>query len=273
VEPQGIRHKLTTTPLSLGAGARLVKRKPAPYRDLTGQQFGRLLVINRAEHHPGKATRWACVCNCKAKTKCTVNGPSLTRGSTRSCGCLRRESTRARRLTHGKTYTAEWWAWINARARCANPKNPMYRWYGGRSITVQPEWDRRGGFTAFMSHIGEMPQPGMTLERINNDLGYIVDNVTWADRHAQNRNKRGLRWIEGLGSKKILTDWAEYLGVTPNKLSTALLRFGELLFATMALRPSLIGMQSLEERQAELDATERARKEGEEAASFVVETV
>jgi hypothetical protein len=252
-------------------------RKPKPYRDLSGQQFGRLVVINRAEH-PGRAIRWNCICACEAKTKCTVIGSLLTRGSSKSCGCLRTELTRARMTTHGHTAkkqsSPEFWAWVNMRARCSNPKNPGFKSYGGRGITVEPAWDcRNTGFQPFLDHIGLMPEPGLSLDRIDNDRGYVIGNCRWATKHTQVRNRRSNRWIEGLGSKRIISDWAELLKVSPSKLSNALLRFGELLFATMALRPSVLGMQSQAERQAELDAADRARKEREELASVRVEAI
>lgn len=53
-------------------------------RDLTGQRFGRLTVVDVAARNP---VRWNCVCDCGSKT--TALGSNLTRGNTRSCGCLR----------------------------------------------------------------------------------------------------------------------------------------------------------------------------------------
>jgi hypothetical protein len=264
---------LTTTPLTLGAGACLVKRKPKPFRDLSGQQFGRLTVLSRAEH-PGKALRWLCRCECTGKEHIAI-GALLVRGSARSCGCIRSELTRARMTTHGHTAnkqsTPEFWAWVNFRARCNNPKHPLFKFYGGRGITVEPEWNcRKTGFQPFLNHVGLMPEPGLSLDRIDNDRGYVIGNCRWATKHTQVRNRRSNHWVEGLGSKRIISDWAKLLGVSPSKLSNALKHCGELLFAVMALCPSFIGMQSAAERQAELDATEQQRKEREEAASFVV---
>lgn len=75
--------------------------------DLTGRTFGRLTVLGPAEDYvsPGGShiSRWLCRCECGNQV--TVLGGSLKSGSTRSCGCLRKEAnTRAhpqtpRRLT------------------------------------------------------------------------------------------------------------------------------------------------------------------------------
>ena len=54
--------------------------------DLTGQRFGKLTAISRAENR-GKITFWACNCNCG--NSITVDAMSLKRGNTKSCGCSR----------------------------------------------------------------------------------------------------------------------------------------------------------------------------------------
>lgn len=57
-------------------------------RDLTGQRFGRLLVLYRyCENTPGKNAQWVCQCDC-GNVK-VIRGGSLTKATkpTRSCGC------------------------------------------------------------------------------------------------------------------------------------------------------------------------------------------
>ena len=69
-------------------------------KDLSGQRFGRLTVINQA---PTVVTdsvyrpMWHCQCDCGNKAE--VWGESLKRGNTKSCGCLRREAS-SQRLTN-----------------------------------------------------------------------------------------------------------------------------------------------------------------------------
>src|SRR5262249_4980447 len=65
--------------------------------DMTGMSFGRLTV--RARHRTrcrGPHALWHCDCYCG--TECVVSGSKLRSGWTRSCGCLRRESTAQRCL-------------------------------------------------------------------------------------------------------------------------------------------------------------------------------
>ena len=58
------------------------------FEDLTGQKFGRLLVVDRAPNKNGR-TCWNCICDCG--TSVAVISKSLKDGNTKSCGCLHRE--------------------------------------------------------------------------------------------------------------------------------------------------------------------------------------
>lgn len=57
-------------------------------KDLRGQKFGRLTVVDRVESIR-KRTFWLVRCECGGEN--TVDAASLTRGNTKSCGCLRDE--------------------------------------------------------------------------------------------------------------------------------------------------------------------------------------
>lgn len=59
--------------------------------DLTGQRFGKLVVIEKAEKNKFGQILWLCKCDCGNETK--VISPSLNCGATKSCGCLRKENT------------------------------------------------------------------------------------------------------------------------------------------------------------------------------------
>ncbi len=49
-------------------------------------------------------------------------------------------------------------AWSAMRRRCLNPKDPRYKWWGGRGITVCERWlGRRVGFRNFVEDMGECP--------------------------------------------------------------------------------------------------------------------
>lgn len=65
---------------------------------LVGQQFGRLTVIRRVDDYvsPGgkkRDTQWLCRCSCTERKEVCVTRERLVRGTTKSCGCIRRELT------------------------------------------------------------------------------------------------------------------------------------------------------------------------------------
>jgi len=63
-------------------------------KDLIGQKFGKLLVIEKKENHKQPSgqikTIWLCKCDCGKET--SVRSSSLLSGNTLSCGCLNHES-------------------------------------------------------------------------------------------------------------------------------------------------------------------------------------
>lgn len=69
-----------------------IKHESHPRIDLSGQRFGRLLVLHEAEHHVGRSgdrrRQWLCRCDCG--NEITVLQNSLQKGATTSCGCLQR---------------------------------------------------------------------------------------------------------------------------------------------------------------------------------------
>jgi hypothetical protein len=149
--------------------------------DRSGQLFGRLVVVERAERK-GRNARWLCRCEC-GKTL-IVYGNNLHSGRTRSCGCLHREKTAQR---FSKLLTSHGYArrglrhplyevWNGLRQRCKNPRHAAFIRYGGRGITVCARWD---DFSMFLDDVGERPAPGYHLHRIDNDRGYEPGNTEW----------------------------------------------------------------------------------------------
>ena len=84
-------------------------------KDITGQQFGRLTVIEMVGLEPGRGAFYRCKCTCGQEA--IVNGCSLRSGNTRSCGCIRLETLEQNRrkwfrlLTHdGRTQSIDEWS-------------------------------------------------------------------------------------------------------------------------------------------------------------------
>ncbi|WP_436665211.1 alcohol dehydrogenase [Lactiplantibacillus plantarum] len=61
-------------------------------KDLTGETFSRLTVIERTESAPNGNARWLCQCSCGRQV--VVDSYRLRKGITKSCGCLRADVSR-----------------------------------------------------------------------------------------------------------------------------------------------------------------------------------
>lgn len=138
-----------------------------------GDVFGRLTVVRYHGRAISGAKRWFCKCVC-GETTITITA-SLTRGSTTSCGCYRRERMIAAgkaSATHGESHTYMWRRWCAIRnGRCQ----------GGRFVNVEADWIR--GYTTFrddiLREIGPRPTEKHSLVRTDPKKGYVRDNMTW----------------------------------------------------------------------------------------------
>ncbi len=106
----------------------------------------------------------------------------------------------------------EYRVWAGIKARCLNPKEPAYKYYGGRGITVCKRW--RNSFRAFYEDMGPRPGPTYSIDRQNNDGPYDPENCRWATIHQQRRNKSNNHWIRIGDKKRLLKDVAHDLGLT-----------------------------------------------------------
>jgi hypothetical protein len=182
--------------------------------NLTGQKFGRWLVLERVENVNGYH-HWMCRCDCG--TEKIVDGYSLTKGHSTSCGCFKKENTSKIFTTHGKSNgrASEYNIWNLMIQRCTNEKNNRYPRYGGRGIMVCDRWSGEHGFENFYADIGPRPSLKHSIDRYpNNDGNYEPENCRWATHLEQCRNFSKNRWIEHEGIKMILQDWANKWSVT-----------------------------------------------------------
>lgn len=159
--------------------------------DMTGQRFGRLKVICRANRIG--PVRWHCECQCGNKLEPLAD--NLRKGDIQSCGCLRREmcaTTGERNSTHRYSSNGKirrtYKSWQAMKYRCSSRKYTGWQYYGGRGIRVCKRW--QNSFENFLADMGDRPR-GKTLDRYpNNDGNYQPGNCRWATAKEQVANRR-----------------------------------------------------------------------------------
>lgn len=191
------------------------------FQDLTGQKFGRLTVIERAENK-GKRTMWLCKCEC-GNVK-VIPATNLKREEARSCGCLSRELAKERATKHGIKHKRLYNIWGGMKKRCYNEENEKYPIYGGRGIAVCEEW--KDDFQAFYDWaMANGYSDSLTIDRIDNDGDYSPSNCRWATNKEQQNNKRNNHCITYNGKTQTVAKWAEELGMKSSTLYQRLTQY------------------------------------------------
>ena len=183
--------------------------------DLTGKEFGKLTVLEYAYTKNCKAY-WKCLCDCGKI--CIVPAGTLLNGTARSCGCNRKESMRKVATKHGLRDTRLYSIWCNMKQRCYNEKSNRYERYGARGITVCDEW--LNDPEAFINWALENGyNDTLSINRINNDLGYSPSNCNWVDNKEQSNNRSSNHLITYNGKTMNMTQWAQEIGIDRKTLS------------------------------------------------------
>lgn len=198
---------------------------PPPYM-AAGSVFGRLTVLENVQRSVDPAL---CRCDC-GKEKRVGRSVDLTIGSTRSCGCLRRDLLTSHGL-HGHPLYA---TWNGIMQRVGNPNDRRYPNYGGRGIRISERWlDARAFIEDIEREIGLRPEgvtvagiPLYTLDRIDVDGHYEIGNVKWSTASEQLFNRRKVpvltRQRDALAAQvEALTAQLEALGGSGSSTSAA----------------------------------------------------
>lgn len=182
-----------------------------------GEKYGRLTVLRalKPEERQSKNKKWLCRCECGNEVQANIS--RLKCGNTKSCGCLQREHITALNYKHGKWKTPLFNIWIRMRNRCYLENTKDYINYGGRGITVCPEW--KDDFETFERWALENGyQKGLSIDRKNVDGNYDPSNCRWATIKEQNNNKRDNHYITFNGKTQSMQMWADETGISSQSI-------------------------------------------------------
>lgn len=110
--------------------------------------------------------------------------------------------------------------WKAMNQRCANPNNKAFGRYGGRGITVCERW--RVSYENFLADMGRRPSVDHSIERIDNDAGYSLENCVWATKIEQGLNTSRTKPVSVNGKRMSMNQAAAMCGLSGPTLTRRL---------------------------------------------------
>jgi len=165
--------------------------------DFVGQQFGVLKVVDVFPYVSKTGyTKKLLVCDCICGKQTKVAVSDLKKGKVMSCGNKCHICTvsfgvkdRTKKDSNNKVINRFRTCWYDMKTRCDNPKCKEYKNYGGRGIKYQQGWER---FENFYRDMFNTYDDSLTLDRIDVNGDYTVENCRWSTWEVQNHNRRGM---------------------------------------------------------------------------------
>lgn len=157
-------------------------------------------------------SRLYVIAKCKCGTLKLYSWKDVKSAHVRSCGCLSKVLSRAKKITHGDANTPLYNTWCGIKARCYNKKSTAYFNYGARGIKMYAKW--KNSYAAFKEWaIKNGWKHGLQIDRKNNNKGYYPNNCRVTTQKQNSRNRRNNIKITHNGKTKILVEWVEFYGL------------------------------------------------------------
>lgn len=184
--------------------------RPKYEASMIGKKLGRLTIL-KYHHSP---SFWLFRCDCG--TEKVIRLAHVNSGKTKSCGCYNKDIARSTKLSHGETnanLTLEYKAWSGMLRRCRARSGKDYKNYMLRGITVCDRWQGANGYRNFLNDMGRKLSPEYSLDRIDNNKGYLPANCRWATRSQQASNTRKNHYLTYKGETQTVSAWAKELNI------------------------------------------------------------
>lgn len=182
-----------------------------------GERYARLVCIGKDTNKDYRYYLFQCDCgNIKS-----IIADNVKNGLTKSCGCLKRE--KPNHLTFGFSHTRIDNIYKTMIARCHNPNCAGFKWYGAKGIIVCEDW-KNDKVKFFEWAFANGYKENLTLDRIDNSLGYSPQNCRWATYKEQANNKTTNRIVVYKGENYTLSQFADKYGLNYKNLWQSLKR-------------------------------------------------
>lgn len=136
-----------------------------------------------------------------------------------------------------KEHKREYGTWYSMRKRCRNKNSSDYKYYGGRGIKVDKNWEN---FDSFYKDMGKCPE-GFSLDRIDNNKNYSKSNCRWVSHTKQMNNKSSNRMLTFKGKTQSMSEWSKETGLNYNLIRSRL-RYGWTIKDTLTLKSTFNGV-------------------------------
>lgn len=172
--------------------------------DLTGKKFNCFTVLRLSENKSkSNEYLWECKCDCGEIRYLTTQKVKKQE----SCGCKRKT---ANNMSGTKLYNI----WNSMKQRCYNPNDSVYKWYGGKGVSICKEW--KDSFVEFQKwSYANGYKEGLSIERVNSNGNYEPSNCEWITR-SENSTRSNIemsRMYKFNDEEMSLKDWSEKLGI------------------------------------------------------------
>lgn len=221
--------------------------KHADYNQLVGMKVGNWTILKYNGFQPGgKCDTFHCICVCGKERD--VRCYNIIHQYSTSCGCSVVHPPNPLKGTgEGKTRLHR--CWDSMKKRCNCPTDHHYQWYGARGIKVCDDWNN--SFQSFKKWaLLNGYKDDLTIDRIDNEGDYCLENCRWITHREQCRNRRNNVLLTLDGITMCASEWSEVTGL---KHSTIIYRKKKLRWddsKTLTTLPKGCGrMMSKEERE------------------------
>lgn len=148
-----------------------------------------LLKVTDKRKNGKKIGLFMCECGKEFETLMT----SVNTGNTKSCGCLVGKKLASQNKKHGLSNHCLYPVWQSQKQRCTNKNNKAYKNYGARGLVFDKCFDDFKNWLDYVLSLEDAMREDFTIDRKNNDIGYIKGNLRWTNRSVQMANTRLLK--------------------------------------------------------------------------------